>query len=263
MKSELKTITPEWAQFVLDTSNTDNRKLRRHWVNILADAINRGEWQITHQGIAFDKNGILLDGQHRLSAIVKSGKSVSLYVMTGLQPEAFKAIDAHAKRTMSDLTKLPKKTAEVCKAAAHFAYSGTASPDQVKRIADAGLSDIHNELIAFCGAATAVFSSAPIRLMACALILDDKTKRDHVMYSYRRLCTHDFVNMTPYEATFAKRVASGIERYAGGSSSPRLLAIAYKVFDANSQNLVKLYVTDTDIKVAIQFIKNMISGVLK
>ena len=263
MKSELKTITPEWAQFVLDNSNTDNRKLRLQWVNTLADIITRGEWQVTHQGIAFDENGILLDGQHRLSAIVKSGKPVLLHVTTGLHPEAFKAIDAHAKRSMGDLTKLPKKTAEVCKAAAHFAYLGTASPDQVKKIADAGLSDIHDELVAFCGATVAVFSSAPIRLMACALILSDKTKHDHVMHSYRRLCTHDFVNMTPYESAFAKRVTLGSEKYAGGASSPRLLTIAYKVFDPKSRNLIKLFVTDADIKVATLFIRNTISEMLK
>jgi len=33
-----------------------------------AEAMRRGEWMVTHQGIAFDTQGVLVDGQHRLAA---------------------------------------------------------------------------------------------------------------------------------------------------------------------------------------------------
>ena len=43
----------------------------------------------THQGIAFDENGVLQDGQHRLCAIVSANKPVDMMVTSGLSPDNF------------------------------------------------------------------------------------------------------------------------------------------------------------------------------
>ncbi len=46
--------------------------------------MRKGHWAVTHQGIAFDTNGNLIDGQHRLEAIRISGVSVKIMVTTGV-----------------------------------------------------------------------------------------------------------------------------------------------------------------------------------
>jgi hypothetical protein len=74
-------------------------------VDFLADSIIRGEWQLTHQGIALDgplDTGFLLDGQHRLNAIVKAGISVWIYVFEGLPRTAFPVLDTGKRRSGVD-----------------------------------------------------------------------------------------------------------------------------------------------------------------
>lgn len=84
MKTQIKTITPEWAAQVLDTRNPNNRKMSERFVERLVRDIKANGWILTHQGIAFDENGDLIDGQHRLEAIRRANKSVSMPVTTGL-----------------------------------------------------------------------------------------------------------------------------------------------------------------------------------
>jgi hypothetical protein len=94
-------IGPELAACMLKC-NKSNRPVRQSRVVELAREIEAGRWQRTHQGIAFDRNGILLDGQHRLLAVIRSGQKVACNVDFGLSPDAFKVIDTHAKRKAAD-----------------------------------------------------------------------------------------------------------------------------------------------------------------
>ena len=57
------------------------------------EILQSGNWQLTHQGIAFDKNGVLIDGQHRLWAIVEADVKAPLLVTRGVEPETQEAID--------------------------------------------------------------------------------------------------------------------------------------------------------------------------
>ena len=59
-------ITPDMALRWLETTNTNNRKVSEKHVHRLARDMTDGKWRLTHVGIAFDPNGTLLDGQHRL-----------------------------------------------------------------------------------------------------------------------------------------------------------------------------------------------------
>lgn len=61
---------------------------------------------MTHQGIAFDKNGILRDGQHRLTAIVDEGRDAKMVVTFGIAPEAFSVMDTGSRRTASDVLEI-------------------------------------------------------------------------------------------------------------------------------------------------------------
>lgn len=84
MKTTIKEITPQWAASVLQTRNPRNRPISVQFVERLSRDIRCGAFATTHQGIAFDENGDLLDGQHRLAAIVKANKPVLMAVTTGM-----------------------------------------------------------------------------------------------------------------------------------------------------------------------------------
>ncbi|MET8554828.1 hypothetical protein ABZV64_07630 [Streptomyces sp. NPDC004959] len=101
MQSDVEVITPELARDWL-LLNTQNRPLSKAFVQQIAQQIERGEWQLTHQGIAFDEDGALIDGQHRLAAIVKANVPVQCVVTRGVAKSAFTVMDTGRKRSGRD-----------------------------------------------------------------------------------------------------------------------------------------------------------------
>lgn len=101
MRSETKTISPEEAAELL-TRNESNRPLSKTVVSGFASAMRRGEWKLTHQGIALGEDGQVVDGQHRLSAIVESGVPTETLVFTEVGNDTFDVLDAGRKRNASD-----------------------------------------------------------------------------------------------------------------------------------------------------------------
>jgi hypothetical protein len=97
-------ITPEIASEMLN-HNLRNRHIRRRLVDHYAEIMERGEWLENGETIKFAKNGVLLDGQHRLLAIVLSGFSQNIIVVRGLDVESYTTIDIGAHRTGADFFK--------------------------------------------------------------------------------------------------------------------------------------------------------------
>lgn len=102
MHSELLTITPNEASKYL-ANNPANRKINERIVAAMAEDMKAGRWMQTHQGIAISNTGRLLDGQHRLSAVIKAGIPVKMMVTFGVDEKAMDAIDQGRKRSTSDI----------------------------------------------------------------------------------------------------------------------------------------------------------------
>lgn len=100
-KASIVTVTPKDAQRWLE-SNGKNRSIRGRLVDAYARDMAAGNWQLTGEAIKFATDGSLLDGQHRLSAIVLSGVSVDMLVVRGVQSESQEVMDSGAKRLASD-----------------------------------------------------------------------------------------------------------------------------------------------------------------
>lgn len=104
-QSELVVITPAIATTWLSTTER-NRSLSDTTVKTYAGDMTAGAWKITHQGIGFDVDGKLIDGQHRLSAIVRANIPVAMLVTRGLPKDAQDVIDAPRVRTVKDQLEL-------------------------------------------------------------------------------------------------------------------------------------------------------------
>lgn len=103
----VQTITPEDAKTLLLT-NVNNRNLSRRRVEQYANDIKRGSWKLTGDTIKLAKNPKtgeirLIDGQHRLHAIVAANMPIQTVVATGLQEDAFSVIDRGKIRTYNDV----------------------------------------------------------------------------------------------------------------------------------------------------------------
>lgn len=96
-------VTPDMALTWLTERNNRNRRIREARVKEYADAMQHGRWMHTGESIIFDRQGQLLDGQHRLKAIFDAGVSVWCVLVEGVDPEAFSHIDTGAKRTTADV----------------------------------------------------------------------------------------------------------------------------------------------------------------
>jgi hypothetical protein len=102
IRTEVVTMTPDRASQLIG-ANDQNRPKRDHYVIKLANAMLRGEWQTNGDTIRVSNTGRLLDGQHRLSAIIKSGVSLEVVLVTGLSDSAFTTIDRGIARTTGDM----------------------------------------------------------------------------------------------------------------------------------------------------------------
>lgn len=105
MRTELVKITPVLAEHYL-SKNTLNRNVSQRLVNKYAHDMESGSWMLNHQGIAFYEDGSVADGQHRLLAVIQSGKTVSMMVTFGLKKPVATTIDGGRKRSLSDGIKI-------------------------------------------------------------------------------------------------------------------------------------------------------------
>src|SRR5215510_6988131 len=113
MRFEKVTVTPELAAKLL-LKNEGNRKLREQHAAGLARAIENGQYKLTHQAAAVTKKGRLVDGQHRMRAVILANKSVEMWIAYDVPDDTFSVLDAGMPRKMHErLQSDPKKTS-VC-----------------------------------------------------------------------------------------------------------------------------------------------------
>lgn len=114
-------ITPEVAENFLGHNYVRQRMMLQPDVRKLARDMAEGRWneEIVNP-IRFTKEGTLIDGQHRLMAVVKSGKSVWMWVQTDLSESDFEYIDLGRKRVPADF--IDSKNRTTLASVAKFAY---------------------------------------------------------------------------------------------------------------------------------------------
>lgn len=257
IETQVIDLTPERAKRYLKTS-IGNRKIRDSNVRNLVNLIDRGEWRLTHQGIAVDENGNLRDGHHRLMACVKSGKTLKIMVTTGLAPETVDAMDQGSNRSISDLIGVDKRVGEPIRYAAtiYFRERRVTAP-QVRDIGDTGLREILQELISYCGTTKKLFSTTGMKTAAAIKIMDGESK-DFVFGQYAALLHLDFDAMTRASRSLVR--VSTNHTAMSGTQSNALLARGLKVFDSSKQDLERVSITDVEINSAVAYLRYVLDG---
>lgn len=106
-KVSIVTFTVEMAEDIISKSLPEDnyRKVKQNVVNDYAKDMTNGTWIFCGDCIRFDKNGKLIDGQHRLRAIIKSKTAQKFVVVQGLEPESALVMDIGHKRSVEDYLK--------------------------------------------------------------------------------------------------------------------------------------------------------------
>lgn len=100
--TSIEKITPAMAREYL-RNNTNNRNMRKHHVLKIANDIKKNHWIMNGASIVFNGDGTLLDGQHRLAAIVEADIAVEAIVIRGISKSAMPTIDGNVPRSASDV----------------------------------------------------------------------------------------------------------------------------------------------------------------
>ena len=115
-------VTPEMAELFLKY-NTKNRRISNS-VNLrYAQAMHAGHWKFNGEPIVFSDKGRLLDGQNRLKALVRSGMTIPMMIIYGIEEETFRTMDLGSKRTTGQILQiLNHKDGNVLAATLRVAY---------------------------------------------------------------------------------------------------------------------------------------------
>lgn len=94
-------VSPEHCVILLATM-IHNRKITKANILKFINAINNGEWRLCGR-FEVDKNGNMMNGQHRALAAIITGKNILMDLRFGLDPEAGYFIDDGKTRTPGDV----------------------------------------------------------------------------------------------------------------------------------------------------------------
>ena len=105
---EVIDLTPEWAELLLSNLHENQRKTRPSHLGRIERAITGGTYQWTGAPIVIDSNDRVIDGQHRLTAVVNTGVTLpNTLLVTAKQDGVLKVIDTTtAPRSLGDLFKI-------------------------------------------------------------------------------------------------------------------------------------------------------------
>ena len=102
MKTEIREITPATAKEMLKR-NINNRPVSRPHVGFLSREMKAGNWCFDGQPIRLSEGGAVLDGQHRLEAIIESATVQTFLIIKGIETKAFQVMDTGRNRTSGDV----------------------------------------------------------------------------------------------------------------------------------------------------------------
>lgn len=98
-------VTPDLAKLWLALNVDNNRKPRDGKITQYANDMRSGDWFDNGETIKFDTDDQLIDGQHRLAAIIEAGVPIEMTIARNVQPRAIKTIDTGVPRGFADVLK--------------------------------------------------------------------------------------------------------------------------------------------------------------
>ena len=182
---KVMTVTPEHAEKWLEM-NTDNRRIRPSHVRHLAKQMELGRWMLSPEPIVFSPQR-LLDGQHRLSAVLMSGCTIEASVALVQNEDVFRVLDQGANRNISDLSGIPSAVLQplqwLLKQSVKSLRGGKIVINDIERIKDENIFTLSEHIHDVIKPKDRRFKSAPFRaayIMAVDLKMCDLETADRI-----------------------------------------------------------------------------------
>lgn len=250
MKMVSETITPDRARALLKL-NVVNRRFRPAWAKTLKQRMERGEWKLTHQGIAIDSDGTLKDGQHRLHAVALYGKPVQMTVFYDAPADTFGVLDQGLRRSVDDQLGIKKEVTQPASFLARLTYGAQASIIQIAAVHTA-LGTAPARISETTGTKRRGVSSAPVRA-AAALQICRGVDADYVCKVYRMVVNFETANpeMPPIAHSFLRQASGATVRPSREVSKEwDLFVRALVVFDPERARAAKMQIKEHEAYIA-------------
>lgn len=101
-------ITPKRAKMLLEL-NTNNRQVSQYYVDKYTKEISEGRWHRDTDAISISEDGVLTNGQHRLLAVVKANKPITVLFAVGVDNHS--EMDRGKQRSIADNVGLSERLA--------------------------------------------------------------------------------------------------------------------------------------------------------
>lgn len=102
MNTTVGLVTPEIAAQLLRRNFENNRNVASTVVRRYSALMKENRWELSDP-IKFAEDGTLIDGQHRLNAVIHSGESVPFVILTGYPKGAIEVLDQGKKRDATNI----------------------------------------------------------------------------------------------------------------------------------------------------------------
>lgn len=245
---DVETIGPHEAAIIL-AHNTGNRRVRKAVVDSMASDMVAGLWKLTHQGIAIAHDGRLLDGQHRLHAVIKSGARIATMVFRGCDPDAFDVMDRGIRRTLPDVLNADPRLVEPCAfiARLHLTFGVKEVRPHMAREALHAVGPAVQTMLDVCGSVARGRTAAPVKAAAALRIMQGH--REYVLPQWKALVTLDYAAMSPCMQAFCRQITdetrtSPGRRHNGGAMQLDRAARAWVAFDPDRRGINKIIIRD-------------------
>lgn len=238
MTMEIMTVTPAMARVLLAKNWSENRPLRKKKVEEYAKIMSNGGWMLSPQGLIMTSDGTLINGQHRLMAVIRADVPVQFSVFTVDNKDVFKVLDQGANRNSSEVFNFDKRAADVvnfCCRLMTNRYSSV-SPLQFEPIMKSVVGQISAELVDYCPTNRRGLSQAPVKSAAVSAVLFGSSK-DYVFNLYRNLVLSDFDNLPPIGKAYLRQVNNGSIGFTKNNANKNTYARAYKLFAEENKDL--------------------------
>ena len=242
MRHQEMAITPALAEQFLKMNVVNRKHVRLTWVDTLASEMKQGSFRMTHQGIAFNTKGELLDGQHRLLAIIKSGCTVMMDVAFDCPAETAMEwpVDRGAMRSVGDAMGISPTEASLMDAILALWKRSRSKFTTQERRATWDLFRVHFATIQeMCNTSRKTVSQVAIKVPVLLRILQHGESPG---LQYRAFVLMDFPAMWPsVQALTRQLTVAQIKRKEPASV---MMARAWIAFDPAKKNVSRIQIND-------------------
>ena len=258
--AKIVTVTPDMARKMLE-HNDGNRPKKKPVVARYAAVMLAGNWSLSPDGLIFGRDGRLLQGQHRLSAVIVADVPIDFVVWTNVDDNVFRVLDRGVIRTASDALGIDRKLSEVGGLIARLVSGDSSRPldEDIMVIADA-LRDYHDYLIDGSNASRPIVSAAPFRAAACVRMMAGYDKQ-YIKSVFDGLIHGDIASLPRIAQSVIAAIAAGrFVSSGGGAKQTESFVRAWDVFDPTKRDNDRVIIRDSSR--AIKDLRKVFSGVL-